>query len=61
MKFTRDKYHLSMAYLGSIILAIALCLDIYCKIKIYNFILVGCLFICLLIIYFKDVITNKKM
>jgi len=43
MKFNQDIYHLSMAYIGAGILAIALILQLYHNINIYNQIMFGCL------------------
>jgi len=43
MRFNRDIYHLCMAYIGAGILAIALVLEIYHKINVYNQIILGCL------------------
>lgn len=52
----QDTYHLFIAYVGAGILAVALVLDIYHNINVYNWIGIGCL-----ISFFCIYEVKKKM
>ena len=59
MKFNQDIYHLCIAYIGAGVLTIALILEIYHNINIYNQIMIGCLISFFWICMVKKEVNNK--
>lgn len=60
MKINRESYHFFMAYLGSIILATALTLELFHGINIYNYLFLGCGVLAFLIYAVKWVLSSLK-